>query len=75
VQRSGCLYDVQVMGKNMSPELVAVTPGAPVLDGEGRSNLPLERVLAIVTDSFSSATERHIEIGDGLEMYVVAPRQ
>jgi len=24
-----------------------------------------------VVDSFTSATERHIEVGDGLEMYVV----
>jgi 20S proteasome alpha/beta subunit len=58
------------MGKNMAPDLVAVTPGAPVLDDQGRSNLSLDRVLAIVTDTFSGATERHIEIGDGLEMYV-----
>jgi 20S proteasome subunit beta 6 len=27
-----------------------------------------------VTDSFTSATERHIEVGDGLEMYVVLAR-
>ncbi|KDN43421.1 putative PRE7-20S proteasome subunit [Tilletiaria anomala UBC 951] len=31
----------------------------------------LPEVLRIVTDSFTSATERHIEVGDGLEMYVV----
>jgi 20S proteasome subunit beta 6 len=31
-------------------------------------------VLALVTDSFTSATERHIEVGDGLEMYVVLAR-
>jgi 20S proteasome subunit beta 6 len=58
------------MGKNMSPEVVAATPGAPVLDDEGRSNLSLDRVLSIVTDTFTSATERHIEVGDGLEMCV-----
>ncbi|THH19457.1 hypothetical protein EUX98_g8773 [Antrodiella citrinella] len=34
-------------------------------------HLPLSDVLAIVIDSFTSATERHIEVGDGLEMYVV----
>lgn len=34
-------------------------------------NLPLSTVLDIVIDSFTSATERHIEVGDGLEMYVV----
>jgi 20S proteasome subunit beta 6 len=28
-------------------------------------------VLGLVVDSFTSATERHIEVGDGLEMYVV----
>ncbi|KAI0088629.1 proteasome subunit [Irpex rosettiformis] len=34
-------------------------------------HLPLSDVLAIVIDSFTSATERHIEVGDGLEIYVV----
>ena len=28
-------------------------------------------MLAIVIDSFTSATERHIEVGDGLEIFVV----
>ncbi|KAJ7659853.1 20S proteasome subunit [Mycena rosella] len=35
------------------------------------THLPLPRVLSLVIDSFTSATERHIEVGDGLEMYVV----
>ncbi|SJL07127.1 related to PRE7-20S proteasome subunit(beta6) [Armillaria ostoyae] len=35
------------------------------------AHLPLTDVLALVIDSFTSATERHIEVGDGLEMYVV----
>ncbi|TFY66000.1 hypothetical protein EVG20_g5089 [Dentipellis fragilis] len=35
------------------------------------SHLPLPDVLSIVIDSFTSATERHIEVGDGLEMYIV----
>jgi len=35
------------------------------------THLPLSHVIALVTDSFTSATERHIEVGDGLEMYVV----
>ncbi|KDQ49909.1 hypothetical protein JAAARDRAFT_42507 [Jaapia argillacea MUCL 33604] len=35
------------------------------------THLPLPDVLSIVIDSFTSATERHIEVGDGLEMYVV----
>ncbi|KAI0070388.1 proteasome subunit [Panus rudis PR-1116 ss-1] len=34
-------------------------------------HLPLPDVLSIVIDSFTSATERHIEVGDGLEIYVV----
>jgi 20S proteasome subunit beta 6 len=28
-------------------------------------------VLALVVDSFTSATERHIEVGDGLEIFIV----
>jgi len=35
------------------------------------AHLPLPDVLSIVIDSFTSATERHIEVGDGLEMYIV----
>lgn len=31
----------------------------------------LATVLRITYDSFTSATERHIEVGDGLEMFVV----
>jgi len=34
-------------------------------------HLPLLDVLALVTDSFTGATERHIEVGDGLEMFVI----
>jgi 20S proteasome subunit beta 6 len=34
-------------------------------------HLPLEDVVSLVIDSFTSATERHIEVGDGLEIYVV----
>ncbi|KAK7689964.1 hypothetical protein QCA50_006604 [Cerrena zonata] len=42
------------------------------LPGQSRPlHLPLPEVLSIVIDSFTSATERHIEVGDGLEMYVV----
>jgi len=33
--------------------------------------MTVPEVLRIVTDSFTSATERHIEVGDGLEMYIV----
>jgi len=35
------------------------------------TKLPLEKVLKLVTDAFVSATERHIEVGDGLEIYIV----
>jgi 20S proteasome subunit beta 6 len=28
-----------------------------------------------VVDAFTSATERHIEVGDGLEIYVVLARE
>ncbi|KAF9464195.1 nucleophile aminohydrolase [Collybia nuda] len=53
--------DNQIYFKNQTP-----APGTshPV-------HLPLSTVLSLVIDSFTSATERHIEVGDGLEMYVV----
>lgn len=38
------------------------------------AHLSLTEVLAIVIDSFTSATERHIEVGDGLEIYIVLAR-
>ncbi|KAF9805021.1 hypothetical protein IEO21_09220 [Rhodonia placenta] len=53
--------DNQIYFKNQTP-----APGTP-----HPTYLPLPDVLAIVIDSFTSATERHIEVGDGLEMYVV----
>jgi 20S proteasome subunit beta 6 len=31
----------------------------------------MDMILGLVVDSFTSATERHIEVGDALEMYVV----
>ncbi|KAJ3729504.1 nucleophile aminohydrolase [Lentinula raphanica] len=34
-------------------------------------HLPLTTVIELVIDSFTSATERHIEVGDGLEMFIV----
>jgi len=34
-------------------------------------HLPITTVLPLVIDAFTSATERHIEVGDGLEIYVV----
>ena len=35
------------------------------------TKLPLEKVVKLVKDAFASATERHIEVGDGLEIYIV----
>ncbi|EPQ29601.1 uncharacterized protein PFL1_02820 [Pseudozyma flocculosa PF-1] len=55
--------DNQIMFRNQvsTPERQVPTPG----------QMTLPEVLKIVTDSFTSATERHIEVGDGLEIYVV----
>lgn len=53
--------DNQIYFKNQTP-----APGT-----SHPAHLPLADVLALVIDSFTSATERHIEVGDGLEMYVV----
>jgi len=53
--------DNQIYFKNQVPEAGTEFP----------KHLPLHTVLAIVIDSFTGATERHIEVGDGLEMYVV----
>jgi len=55
-----------VYKKNQSP-----LPGtAPLKLGE-RPEFDLKEVLELVTDAFTGATERHIEVGDGLEMLVV----
>ncbi|KAG8983598.1 Proteasome subunit beta type-6 [Tulasnella sp. 427] len=53
--------DNQIYFKNQTPSLDAPFP----------RHLPLSHVLSIVTDSFTSATERHIEVGDGLEIYII----
>jgi len=53
--------DNQIYFKNQTP-----VPGT-----SHPAHLPLAHVLSLVIDSFTSATERHIEVGDGLEMYVV----
>jgi len=53
--------DNQIYFKNQVPATGAAFP----------KHLPLEDVLSLVTDSFTSATERHIEVGDGLEIYVI----
>ena len=36
-----------------------------------RESLPQETVVKIVEDAFTSATERHIEVGDGLQMFII----
>lgn len=53
--------DNQIYFKNQTP-----APGT-----SHPTHLPLGEVLALVIDSFTGATERHIEVGDGLEIYVV----
>ncbi|KAK0566317.1 Proteasome subunit beta type-6 [Tilletia horrida] len=55
--------DSQIMRKNQLP-----TPDHPL---PVPGTMPLPEVLNIVMDSFTSATERHIEVGDGLELFVV----
>ena len=55
--------DNQVMFKNLN-----APDGSPIPEP---GHLPLDQTLRIVMDSFTSATERHIEVGDGLEIYVV----
>lgn len=72
----------QVYGKNQTRDPNSSAP-APIVPAPGstagreqfadpiRPDLPLERVLGLVTDAFTGATERHIEVGDGLELFVV----
>ncbi|KAE8215127.1 hypothetical protein CF319_g7381 [Tilletia indica] len=55
--------DSQIMLKNQQ-----ATPGNPL---PAPGTLPLPRILNFVMDSFTSATERHIEVGDGVEIFVV----
>lgn len=56
----------QVNGKNQMLE-----SGKPAYVPGQRSNLPLDRVLGLVTDAFTGATEREIYVGDMMELYVV----
>ncbi|ODQ51760.1 N-terminal nucleophile aminohydrolase [Saitoella complicata NRRL Y-17804] len=46
-------------------------PGTEGKEPRGVTGLPLDRVISLVKDAFTSATERHIEVGDGLEMLIV----
>lgn len=41
------------------------------LEARKAEPLPRTEVEQLVRDAFSSATERHIEVGDGLQMLVV----
>ncbi|KAI8450837.1 nucleophile aminohydrolase [Phakopsora pachyrhizi] len=36
-----------------------------------RADLPMEKVQALVIDAFTGAAERHIEVGDGLEIFII----
>ncbi|EJD36350.1 N-terminal nucleophile aminohydrolase [Auricularia subglabra TFB-10046 SS5] len=42
--------------------------------GDHPAHLPLDHVLSLVTDAFTGTTERHIEVGDGLQMFVILAR-
>lgn len=57
--------DNQIYFKNQTPASGTSFP----------QHLPLNTVLSLVIDSFTGATERHIEVGDSLEMYVVLARE
>lgn len=59
--------DNQVMFKNLNSTADTKIPEP--------GHLPLQHALRIVMDSFTSATERHIEVGDGLEVFVVRSLQ
>jgi len=53
--------DNQIYFKNQTPAAGTSFP----------KHLPLPTVLSLVIDSFTGATERHIEVGDALEIFVV----
>lgn len=55
------LYQIYFKNMTFADPSLAPTPG----------KLPLSKVLSLVTDTFTSATERHIEVGDGLEVFIV----
>lgn len=55
--------DSQVMFKNQNSTETSQVPEP--------GHLPLQHTLQLTMDTFTSATERHIEVGDGLEIFVV----
>ncbi|EFP86392.2 20S proteasome subunit beta 6 [Puccinia graminis f. sp. tritici CRL 75-36-700-3] len=69
--------DNQVGGKNMTRDPSGPAPPPEPVYAQGqsytppRSQLPLEKVQALVTDAFTGAAERHIEVGDGLEIFII----
>lgn len=60
----------QVYGKNQTPDPAA----APLAKGE-RPVIPYERVRSLVVDAFTGATERQIEVGDGLIVLAIRKGQ
>lgn len=46
-------------------------PGSDGTEKKPLRYLELDEVLELVKDAFSSATERHIQVGDGLEIFIV----
>ncbi|KAJ7200321.1 20S proteasome subunit [Mycena pura] len=53
--------DSQIYFKNQTPSPGSTQP----------THLPLSRVLSLSLDSFKKAADRHIQVGDGVELYVV----
>lgn len=56
----------QVYKKNQLPP-----PDAPPPVPGQRPEFDLDEVLALMTDAFTGATERHIEVGDAVEFLVI----
>lgn len=63
--------DNQVDLKNQYQPAVEGQSG---LDRQPKSAVPLdqETALQLVQDAFSSSVERHIEVGDGLQMMIIS---
>ncbi|CAH7674980.1 nucleophile aminohydrolase [Phakopsora pachyrhizi] len=69
--------DNQVGGKNMTRDPLGPPPQPEPTYEKGKSytppraDLPMEKVQALVIDAFTGAAERHIEVGDGLEIFII----
>lgn len=46
-------------------------PGAPTPVKGQRPEFELKEVQELLTDAFTGAAERHIEVGDGLDMLII----